>query len=226
MPPPSGRPGLVLCCSVAVCPHDSVEVRLRPPGIDLWTSRHASAGETALLLLLLGAVVLHRLPQFLLLAGADPLLLHSSSKAAACGLAVLALSLPGALVWGAHTAAIASGSHAGRSSLGSSDGASSAAQPASFLDFYLAYVSGGAFPVGVHSGVRGLGPGHTTMGPPPFAHPTADCRVAHLRHMLPTVQVPLVWAATLAYHGQFFLTEAGLVGQVRGGTVDLQAHHA
>ena len=45
------------------CPHSSVEVRLRPPAIDLWTSHTASAAEVALLFLLLGAVYLHHLPQ-------------------------------------------------------------------------------------------------------------------------------------------------------------------
>ncbi|KAL4439939.1 hypothetical protein ABPG75_002940 [Micractinium tetrahymenae] len=124
---------------VAVCPHDSVEVRLRPPGIDLWTSRKASAGEAALLLLLLGAVALHRLPKLLLLLGADPSLPWGGSEAAACGLSMLALALPGALIWAAHSAAIAAGSHAGRGSVSSSEDA--AAKPApSFLNFSLAYV--------------------------------------------------------------------------------------
>lgn len=75
--------------------------------MDLLAARKASASETSLLLLLLGAVVLHRLPQLLLLAGADSGLLHSGGQAAACGLSLLVLTLPGALVWGAHSAAIA-----------------------------------------------------------------------------------------------------------------------
>ncbi|KAL4421116.1 hypothetical protein ABPG77_001511 [Micractinium sp. CCAP 211/92] len=163
---------------VAMCPHDSVEVRLRPPGVDLWTSQEATAGETALLLLLMGAVVLHRMPHLLLLAGADPSLLHSSSAPVACGLSLLVLTAPGALVWGAHTAAIKAGSLPGRGSLGSSESASAAAKPApSFLKLSLAYV-------------------------------------------------PLVWAATLAYHGQFLLTEAGLVGQVGAASLGMAADTA
>lgn len=149
-------------CSVAMCPHDSVEVRLRPPGVDLWTSQEATAGETALLLLLLGAVVLHRMPHLLLLAGADPSLLHSSSAPVACGLSLLVLTAPGALVWGAHTAAIKAGSLPGRGSLGSSESASAAAKPApSFLTLSLAYVSGPGFGIQIwfDESSRDRGPG-------------------------------------------------------------------
>ena len=37
------------------CPHDSVELRLRPPGIDLWTTHKPMAAELALQFTLLGA---------------------------------------------------------------------------------------------------------------------------------------------------------------------------
>lgn len=37
------------------CPHDSVEFRLRPPGIELWTSHKPMAAELALQFTLLGA---------------------------------------------------------------------------------------------------------------------------------------------------------------------------
>lgn len=40
------------------CPHDSVELRLRPPGIDLWTSHKPMAAELALQFTLLGAGML------------------------------------------------------------------------------------------------------------------------------------------------------------------------
>jgi polyferredoxin len=45
------------------CPHRSVEVNLRPPGIELWTTHQPRTYEVALMFLLLGAVYLHRLPE-------------------------------------------------------------------------------------------------------------------------------------------------------------------
>jgi polyferredoxin len=45
------------------CPHRSVEFNLRPPGIELWTTHQPRSYEVALLLLLLGGVFLHRLPE-------------------------------------------------------------------------------------------------------------------------------------------------------------------
>ncbi len=54
----------VLCMTcLKACPHRSVELNLRPPGIELWTSHAPHAYEVALLLLLLGGVFLHRLPE-------------------------------------------------------------------------------------------------------------------------------------------------------------------
>ncbi|AOY79619.1 sigma 54-interacting transcriptional regulator [Moorena producens JHB] len=54
----------VLCMTcLKACPHRSVEVNLRPPGIELWTTHVPRSYEVALLLLLLGAVFLHRLPE-------------------------------------------------------------------------------------------------------------------------------------------------------------------
>ncbi|MFE4106477.1 sigma 54-interacting transcriptional regulator [Almyronema epifaneia] len=54
----------VLCMTcLKACPHRSVEVNLRPPGIELWTTHIPRSYEVALLFLLLGAVFLHRLPQ-------------------------------------------------------------------------------------------------------------------------------------------------------------------
>lgn len=43
------------CVRAQACPHDSVELRLRPPGIDLWTSHKPMAAELALQFTLLGA---------------------------------------------------------------------------------------------------------------------------------------------------------------------------
>ncbi|PSB01536.1 sigma 54-interacting transcriptional regulator [Merismopedia glauca] len=60
----------VLCMTcLKACPHRSVELNLRPPGIELWTTHVPRAYEVALLLLLLGGVFLHRLPQLQSLLG-------------------------------------------------------------------------------------------------------------------------------------------------------------
>ena len=54
----------VLCMTcLKACPHRSVELNLRPPGIELWTTHIPRTYEVALLLLLLGAIFLHRLPE-------------------------------------------------------------------------------------------------------------------------------------------------------------------
>jgi transcriptional regulator with AAA-type ATPase domain/NAD-dependent dihydropyrimidine dehydrogenase PreA subunit len=54
----------VLCMTcLKACPHRSVELNLRPPGIELWTSHVPHPSEVALLLLLLGGVFLHHLPE-------------------------------------------------------------------------------------------------------------------------------------------------------------------
>jgi transcriptional regulator with AAA-type ATPase domain/NAD-dependent dihydropyrimidine dehydrogenase PreA subunit len=54
----------VLCMTcLKACPHRSVELNLRPPGIELWTTHEPTRHEVALLFLLFGAVFLHRLPE-------------------------------------------------------------------------------------------------------------------------------------------------------------------
>ncbi|MGB5974905.1 MAG: cyclic nucleotide-binding domain-containing protein, partial [Nodosilinea sp.] len=54
----------VLCMTcLKACPHRSVELNLRPPGIELWTTHKPRSAEVALMFLLLGAVYLHRLPE-------------------------------------------------------------------------------------------------------------------------------------------------------------------
>ncbi|MFP4652845.1 MAG: sigma 54-interacting transcriptional regulator [Phormidium sp.] len=54
----------VLCMTcLKACPHRSVEVNLRPPAIELWTTHTPHDYEVALLFLLLGGVFLRRLPQ-------------------------------------------------------------------------------------------------------------------------------------------------------------------
>lgn len=54
----------VLCMTcLKACPHRSVELNLRPPGIELWTTHTPRVYEVALLFLLLNGVILHRLPE-------------------------------------------------------------------------------------------------------------------------------------------------------------------
>jgi transcriptional regulator with AAA-type ATPase domain/NAD-dependent dihydropyrimidine dehydrogenase PreA subunit len=60
----------VLCMTcLKACPHRSVELNLRPPGIELWTTHIPHAYEVALLFLLLGGIYLHRLPEINSLLG-------------------------------------------------------------------------------------------------------------------------------------------------------------
>lgn len=83
----------VLCMTcLKACPHRSVELNLRPPGIELWTTHHPSYSEVCLLFLLFGAVFLHRLPQVEQLFGVN---LHLDHFGIHCLVSVLALMLPG-----------------------------------------------------------------------------------------------------------------------------------
>jgi NAD-dependent dihydropyrimidine dehydrogenase PreA subunit len=82
----------VLCMTcLKACPHRSVELNLRPPGIELWTTHQPMAAEVALLFLLLGAVFLHRLPE--ISAGR----LNLENFALHAGVSALILVLPGAI---------------------------------------------------------------------------------------------------------------------------------
>ena len=84
----------VLCMTcLKACPHRSIALNLRPPGIALWTGHDASYYEIALLLLLLGAVFLHRLPQLMTMVFGNSQLLESFGGHAIT--AVLVLFLPG-----------------------------------------------------------------------------------------------------------------------------------
>lgn len=89
----------VLCMTcLKACPHQSVELNLRPPGIGLWTSHATSGYEVALLLLLLGAVFLHRLPALTTLFLGDARLLESWGGHAIAS--IVALFLPGVIAMG------------------------------------------------------------------------------------------------------------------------------
>ncbi|MBW4614021.1 MAG: sigma 54-interacting transcriptional regulator [Desmonostoc vinosum HA7617-LM4] len=90
----------VLCMTcLKACPHRSVEFNLRPPGIELWTTHVPHTYEVALLLLLLGGVYLHRLPELQSWLGFQVDLtqfwLH-------LGLSLLVLIIPAAVTFAAH----------------------------------------------------------------------------------------------------------------------------
>lgn len=82
----------VLCMTcLKACPHRSVELNLRPPGIELWTTHVPHAYEVALLLLLLGGVYLHRLPELQSVVGLN---LDLAQFWPHLGLSFLALIVP------------------------------------------------------------------------------------------------------------------------------------
>jgi transcriptional regulator with AAA-type ATPase domain/NAD-dependent dihydropyrimidine dehydrogenase PreA subunit len=90
----------VLCMTcLKACPHRSVELNLRPPGIELWTTHTATAHEVALLLLLFGAVFLHRLPEMGNCLGWN---LPLNSFSVHAGVSGLALLIPAVVVVSAH----------------------------------------------------------------------------------------------------------------------------
>jgi transcriptional regulator with AAA-type ATPase domain/NAD-dependent dihydropyrimidine dehydrogenase PreA subunit len=90
----------VLCMTcLKACPHRSVELNLRPPGIELWTTHTPSAHEVALLFLMFGAVFLHRLPELERWLGWH---LHLDQFGIHAGVAVMALSLPAVIVLSTH----------------------------------------------------------------------------------------------------------------------------
>ena len=90
----------VLCMTcLKACPHRSVEVNLRPPGIELWTSHNPSDYEVALLFLLFGAIFVHRLPEINAQFGLG---LNLDSFGIHAGVSVVALSIPGAIALLTH----------------------------------------------------------------------------------------------------------------------------
>ena len=92
----------VLCMTcLQACPHRSIAVNLRPPGIELWTSHLPLSYEVALLFLLLGAVPLHHLPELVQVFGFSPNVLAGFWSHA--GWSMGALALPGAIALLAQT---------------------------------------------------------------------------------------------------------------------------
>jgi transcriptional regulator with AAA-type ATPase domain/NAD-dependent dihydropyrimidine dehydrogenase PreA subunit len=91
----------VLCMTcLKACPHRSVELNLRPPGIDLWTTHTATAAEVALLFLLFGSTLLHRLPEISQQFGWSINLEDFGTHTA---MSVLVLLVPGAIALFAHS---------------------------------------------------------------------------------------------------------------------------
>jgi transcriptional regulator with AAA-type ATPase domain/NAD-dependent dihydropyrimidine dehydrogenase PreA subunit len=105
----------VLCMTcLKACPHRSVELNLRPPGIELWTTHKATYYEVCLLFLLFGAVFLHHLPEILIrlsewAPGIEQNLVIEGELAVSLqnfgihtGMSVLALLIPAAIALFAH----------------------------------------------------------------------------------------------------------------------------
>jgi transcriptional regulator with AAA-type ATPase domain/NAD-dependent dihydropyrimidine dehydrogenase PreA subunit len=90
----------VLCLTcLKACPHRSVELNLRPPGIELWTTHTPSYHEVCLLFLLFGAAFLHRLPEMEQQFGWN---LHLEQFGIHAGVSLLALLIPAAIALPAH----------------------------------------------------------------------------------------------------------------------------
>jgi transcriptional regulator with AAA-type ATPase domain/NAD-dependent dihydropyrimidine dehydrogenase PreA subunit len=90
----------VLCMTcLKACPHRSVELNLRPPAIELWTTHLPRSYEVALLFLLLGAVFLHRLPELQQWLGVS---LDLSSQWIHAGVSGVVLAGPAIAVFLAH----------------------------------------------------------------------------------------------------------------------------
>ncbi|KAI8465837.1 MAG: cyclic nucleotide-binding protein [Monoraphidium minutum] len=88
----------VLCMTcLKACPHRSIEIRLRPPGIDLWTTHQPTWYEVYLMFMLMGAVYLHRLPELEAQFGVDPALFAPKLPHILASAAIMAV--PGALAW-------------------------------------------------------------------------------------------------------------------------------
>ncbi|MBV8882656.1 MAG: cyclic nucleotide-binding domain-containing protein, partial [Chroococcidiopsidaceae cyanobacterium CP_BM_RX_35] len=90
----------VLCMTcLKACPHRSVELNLRPPGIELWTTHIPRTYEVALLLLLLGGIFVHRLPELQAWLGLN---FELSEFWVHLGVAIAALALPGLVPFAAY----------------------------------------------------------------------------------------------------------------------------
>jgi transcriptional regulator with AAA-type ATPase domain/NAD-dependent dihydropyrimidine dehydrogenase PreA subunit len=90
----------VLCMTcLKACPHRSVELNLRPPGIELWTTHVPRSYEVALLLLLLAGIFLHRLPELQTLLALN---LHLTEFWPHLGVSVAVLAIAASIPLVAH----------------------------------------------------------------------------------------------------------------------------
>ncbi|MDS3859495.1 sigma 54-interacting transcriptional regulator [Thermosynechococcaceae cyanobacterium BACA0444] len=94
----------VLCMTcLQACPHRSVALNLRPPGIELWTTHTPRPAEIALLLLLLGGIFLHHLPDLEYLSGfnwhLENFWFHGLASVAVLGIAALIPILAYGVTW-------------------------------------------------------------------------------------------------------------------------------
>lgn len=124
----------VLCMScIQACPNSSIELRLRPPSIDLWTTHVPKVYESSLMFMLLGASYLRMLPSLASQLGLSPDLFAHKTPHILVSAAVLAA--PGLIAWCADATSRA----ALKAAAQASDGAVSADAllPAPFL--WLSY---------------------------------------------------------------------------------------
>lgn len=127
---------------VKACPNDSVELRLRPPGADLWAAgaHHAARGwEISLCFLLLGAIGVHHLPSLMHLLGlagseGEPEKLIESSFSLHAAASALALIAPLGLTYTADAvASLLGGAGAPKGSKEAAAAAARAAEATSFV---------------------------------------------------------------------------------------------
>jgi hypothetical protein len=76
-----------------------VELNLRPPGIELWTTHTPTSHEVALLFLLFGGIFLHRLPELNHMTGWN---LNLDRFTVHAGISALILLIPGIVAFGVH----------------------------------------------------------------------------------------------------------------------------
>eukprot|EP00878_Enallax_costatus_P016701 GHUV01017524.1.p1 GENE.GHUV01017524.1~~GHUV01017524.1.p1 ORF type:complete len:351 (+),score=87.49 GHUV01017524.1:293-1345(+) len=163
------------------CAGGSAQWRLRPPAADLWGDHSASWHEISLMYVLLGAVLLHRLPELCDELGlpADYLLTTQGPHLA---LSALLLAAPGAEAWTWNKAGTAITKHL------KSCAATAAADPTTAL-------------------LAGPTPSSTTTAV--TAETAASAEVPYLK--LAYSMLPLVWAGTFAHYEDLMLTELGLI---------------
>lgn len=130
----------VLCMTcLKACPHRSIEIRLRPPGIDLWTTHQATWYEVCLMFMLLGAVYLHRLPELEVQFGVSPALFIDKLPHIAASGAIMAV--PGLVAWAADAAGRAAQRAAAAAAAGGGGGVKAwMREPAAFLNLSYGYL--------------------------------------------------------------------------------------